>query len=119
MIYHNQKIGKLGEDLALKYLKSLDMQLIERNINLKVSEIDLILKDKNEVWHFVEVKSGTINSKLIFDNLSKSKQLKLKKAIEIYISKYSIKKFQIDFAFVRLNMEKSSGAVEIMWDQIL
>lgn len=51
------KVGSLGEDLAVKYLTKLGYKIIERNKRFsKLCEIDIIAKDKNEVV-FVEVKS--------------------------------------------------------------
>ena len=57
----NKEIGKLGEDLATKYLETLGYQIIERNFRCKVGEIDIIAKDKDEVV-FIEVKSRKILS---------------------------------------------------------
>lgn len=55
-MYINQQIGKLGEDLACKYLKENKYTIIERNFNCKLmklfmlKELDKILvssKEKN------------------------------------------------------------------------
>ena len=41
-MYINQQIGKLGEDLACKYLKENKYTIIERNFNCKQGEVDII-----------------------------------------------------------------------------
>lgn len=118
-MYHNQEIGKIGEDIALKYLESCGYRLITRNCNLKVSEIDLIMRSSSGVIHFIEVKTGMIGGKFIFDNLSAKKRHKLARAVELYIAKHRITQFQTDFAFVKLNMASRIGSVEMMWNQVL
>ena len=61
-----QKIGKKGEDLAVKFLKKKSYKIIERNFRAgKYGEIDIIAKDKDELV-FVEVKTKT-NKMLLHD----------------------------------------------------
>ncbi len=51
-----QKIGKIGEDCACKYLKKEGYQIIERNYLRKWGELDIVAQ-KGKKIHFVEVKS--------------------------------------------------------------
>jgi len=51
-----KRLGNLGENLALKYLKNKGYKFIERNFRSKFGEIDLIFQDK-ETLVFVEVKT--------------------------------------------------------------
>ena len=51
-----QKTGKLGEHIASNYLTSLGYQLLEKNWRHRKAEIDLILKDSDNLV-FVEVKT--------------------------------------------------------------
>lgn len=50
--------GNLAEDKACIYIQDLGFQIIERNFTLKGGEIDIIAI-KDEVLHFIEVKSGS------------------------------------------------------------
>lgn len=50
------KLGRQGEDAAVKFLKRLGMKIVERNLRTPVGEIDLIVKDKI-ILAFVEVKT--------------------------------------------------------------
>ncbi|PKL44845.1 MAG: YraN family protein [Candidatus Riflebacteria bacterium HGW-Riflebacteria-1] len=51
-----KQLGNNGEDLALRYLEKLGMQLVDRNYRWRGGEIDLIVRD-GAVLVFVEVRS--------------------------------------------------------------
>jgi len=50
--------GDLAEDKACAFIQKLGFQIIERNFTLRGGEIDIIAI-KDEVLHFIEVKSGS------------------------------------------------------------
>ena len=52
----NKKFGRLGENIAIKYLIGLNYEIIERNFRCKYGEIDIITRDKEEIV-FIEVKT--------------------------------------------------------------
>lgn len=52
------KVGKIGEDIAKKYLKKQGYKIIEQNYKTKFAEIDLITKKDNQLI-FVEVRTKT------------------------------------------------------------
>ncbi len=60
-----QKIGKIGEDCACKYLENAGYKIIDRNYLKKWGEIDIVAK-KGKKIHFIEVKSV---SRVISDNV--------------------------------------------------
>jgi len=51
-------LGKRGEDIACRFLKERNQQILERNYRKGHLEIDIITKDEKGI-HFVEVKSMT------------------------------------------------------------
>jgi len=53
---HNNQIGKLGEDLACRFLMKHGFKIIERNYLKKCGEIDIVA-EKDSIIHFVEIKS--------------------------------------------------------------
>ena len=51
-----QKIGQIGENIAVRHLKKLGFKILDRNYRKKWGEIDIVATRHGEV-HFVEVKS--------------------------------------------------------------
>lgn len=51
-------IGKLGEDIARKYLEDKGLKIIDQNYRTKYGEIDLVGKAQNELV-FIEVRTKT------------------------------------------------------------
>ena len=84
-MYLRHEIGRIGENLATKYLKEQGYKIIERNFMANQGEIDIIAKDKNEIV-FIEVKTRTNNlyGKPI-DSVNKPKQKHFTITVEYYI----------------------------------
>ena len=57
-MYLRHEIGKIGEELATKYIQSLGYTIVERNFAAIQGEIDIIARDKKELV-FIEVKTRT------------------------------------------------------------
>lgn len=75
--------GKYFEIKAIRYLIDEGFTIIEQNFFAKkIGEIDIICK-KDDIYHFVEVKSGE-GFEAIY-NITPSKLGKLKRSIEYYI----------------------------------
>ena len=77
--------GLLGEDVASKYLASINFSVLERNIRMQFGEIDIVARDPKGVLVFVEVK--TLNSPASLspeDNLTRAKFTKLSRACSAY-----------------------------------
>src|SRR3989338_1719846 len=51
-----QKIGEIGENIAVKFLVKHGFSIIDRNYTKKWGELDIVAK-KDEKLYFVEVKS--------------------------------------------------------------
>ena len=103
MAEHNE-IGKIGENIAVKYLQDRGFNIIERNFHVKCGEIDIIARNTNvykknskiEVQNlcFIEVKTKKVTSfNKVNDtafspekNLTKHKRRCLLKTIQYYLS---------------------------------
>lgn len=84
-MYKRHEIGKLGEDLACKYLQDKGYKILERNFEARQGEIDIIAKDKNELV-FIEVKTrSNISYGKPAEAVNEIKQNHLIKTIEYYI----------------------------------
>ena len=55
-MYERHITGKIGEDIAIKYLQSKGYKIIERNFQCKQGEIDIVALDKQEIV-IIEVKT--------------------------------------------------------------
>ncbi|KKS22640.1 MAG: hypothetical protein UU80_C0004G0030 [candidate division WWE3 bacterium GW2011_GWA1_41_8] len=55
---HNREKGKLGEEIAAKYLIGKGYRIVERNWNCRWGELDIIAS-KGDTTVFVEVKYRT------------------------------------------------------------
>ncbi len=75
--------GKYFETKAVDYLQSNGFRIIEQNYHAKkLGEIDIIAQ-KDEVYHFVEVKSGETFEAVY--NITPQKLYKLFRAIDYYL----------------------------------
>lgn len=84
-MYIRHEIGKMGEDLAVKYLEQIGYKIIERNFECRQGEIDIIAIDKNELV-FIEVKTRTnIKYGKPAEAVDKNKQKHLTKAVKYYL----------------------------------
>jgi len=88
---NTRKIGNIAEDKACQYLTQKGYKIIERNFYTKFGEIDIIAY-KDEVFHFIEVKSGKT-----FEPVFNITPVKLKRIINS--AKVYIKQNKIDSAF--------------------
>ena len=55
MSVNKRKIGSLGEDMAVEFLKSRRVKILERNYQNRFGEIDIIAREDNTLL-FIEVK---------------------------------------------------------------
>lgn len=106
----NKQIGRKGEQLALKFLKSRNYEILEQNFRVKQGEIDIIAEYGQKVV-FIEVKTRTGTTYgLPQESVTKQKLQRLKKLARIYMSKhdYQNKCFRIDIISIQL---RKSGEV--------
>ena len=106
---NNKQTGKLGEEIAKEYLKNNGFKILETNFRFsKISEIDIIAQKQN-ILHFIEVKTRTSN---ICGNpleaITKSKLNSIFSCAKFYLSKtnYNYKKVQIDALGIIINNQK-------------
>ena len=55
-MYERHEIGRIGEDIATRYLEQIGYEIIDRNFECRQGEIDIIARDE-EYLVFIEVKT--------------------------------------------------------------
>lgn len=123
MAEHNE-IGKIGENLAKEFLMKQGFSIIDRNFRIRQGELDIIA-EKDDVLHFVEVKSVKVRDCHSLenlavtpeDNLTFSKWKKLVITVESYLQNIKGREgaiYQIDLACVYIDTEKREGRVKLI-----
>ncbi len=108
MALHNE-IGKIGEEIALKFIKNQGYEVLELNWRFRKLEIDIIAKD-GDVLVVIEVKtrkSDTFGSPDVF--VDRKKQQFLIKAINEYVNQKQLEneiRFDICSVLYENNQEK-------------
>ncbi len=77
--------GNIAEDKATLFLENHGFFLIERNFYSRFGEIDIIAS-KDEVLHFIEVKSGE-DYELAIQNITPTKVSRIIKTANVYMKK--------------------------------
>lgn len=105
----NKEIGKYGENLAKNFLIEKGYKILEMNFRYsRLAEIDIIAL-KNNIIHFVEVKTRSQNLfGTPFEAINKNKLTSIYKCANYYLSasQKKYKKMQIDAIGIILNKDK-------------
>jgi len=102
-------VGKIGEEMALSYLKEKGYQLLEKNFYCRWGEIDLIFKKEDKII-FVEVKTRVGDKKgKPYEAVNFYKIKDLKRAINFYLltKNYFQYKLSLEIVSVVLNSDLS------------
>ncbi len=86
--------GNLAEDKACEFLLENGFSLVERNFYSRFGEIEIIAT-KDEVLHFVEVKSG-LDFESAIQNITPKKLSRLIKTGDVFMKKNSL---HVDFVY--------------------
>ena len=122
----SQSIGKLGEDIASKFLLGKGYVVLHRNYRKPYGEIDIIAR-KSNIVHFIEVKTvsriTSQDSSDTFrpeDNVHKNKLLRLSRVIEVYIEEFSIQNdWQFDVLTVVINPKQKTARIQLLPDIVI
>ena len=123
MAKHNE-IGKMGEEIACKWLLSRGFTIIQQNYWKKFGEIDVVARETDRI-HLIEVKSVSYGTKYDLEkavshetwrpeeNVHREKQRRLKNAIQAWLSENKFEgEWQIDILMVRLVPRERCALVE-------
>jgi putative endonuclease len=132
-----QKIGEIGENIAVKFLMKHQFSILDRNYTKKWGEIDIIA-EKQEKLYFIEVKSVSVsflkstspqpsNYKEEGDyrpeeNMHPWKIKRLSRTIQTYLISKKIPdniKWQVDLLVIYLDLKNKKARVKVVQDIIL
>ena len=114
MADHNE-LGKLGEELAVEFLRNDGYEILETNWTFQKAEIDIIAKKKNTLA-VVEVKTrSSIEFGLPQDFVKPKKIQLLVKAINEYVVSKDLD-IEVRFDIIAVHKEDKSFAIEHLKD---
>ena len=114
MAEHNE-LGKLGEELAVEFLRKDGYEILETNWTFQKAEIDIIAKKKNTLA-VVEVKTrSSIEFGLPQDFVKPKKIQLLVKAINEYVVSKNLD-IEVRFDIIAVHKEDKSFAIEHLKD---
>ncbi len=127
-----QKIGEIGENIAVKFLVKHGFSILDRNYTKKWGEIDIIA-EKDSKLYFIEVKSvsrsdlGSVSQETLDaykpeDNMHPWKLKRMSRTIQTYLLNKKIedeKEWQVDLLVVFLDIKDKKARVKVVSDIIL
>ncbi|MEX0934069.1 MAG: YraN family protein [Candidatus Paceibacterota bacterium] len=128
MAKHNE-VGRVGENIAKRFLENKGFNIVELNYRKKWGEIDIVAK-KNDILHFIEVK--TISDPVARSFITGSRDVthetfkpedavtvwkikKLHRAISSYLSEKNVSHetpWQLDIVAIKLNEKIKEARVK-------
>ena len=84
----SRAVGDIGEQQAVEYLQSQGFTMVDRNVSSRFGEIDIIAM-KDEVLHFIEVKSS-YSYEIAVQNITPAKMKKFLRTVDVYIKKHQL-----------------------------
>ena len=127
----SQKIGKIGENIACKFLMKHDFSILEKNYTKKWGEIDIIAKKAGKLY-FIEVKSVSCETlpdlseynlfnKKPEENMHYWKLKRLARTVQTYLihNRIGNTPWQFDLMLVYLNLKNKTARVKIIDNIIL
>ena len=133
-----QKVGELGENIAVKFLKKQEFLILNRNYTKKWGEIDIVAEKYGKLY-FIEVKSVSRLTLNNFtpksyndsderyehrpeDNMHPWKLKRLSRTIQTYLLSEKVSddmEWQVDLLVVFLDSKNKKARVKVVSDIIL
>ncbi len=133
-----QKVGEIGENVAVKYLLKHGFIVLDRNYTRKWGEIDIVA-EKDKKLYFIEVKSATRKLDSLDrvggpvsqskndayraeDNMHPWKLKRLSRTIQTYLLSEKVPEdteWQLDLLVVYLDMNKHQARVKVLPDIVI
>ena len=111
---NNKKTGKIGEDIAIDFLKKKGYKIIERNYKCVFGEVDIVALDSGNIV-FVEVKSR--RSEYFgdpTDAVDLNKQKKISKIALNYLKEKRLDNHDARFDVIAIKLSPNGNTVELI-----
>jgi putative endonuclease len=114
----NQQFGKIGEEIAQRYLEEQNFRSLEQNWHCRYGELDLIMQEEDELV-FVEVKTRRNNHVGYPEEMiDRGKVERLKKSAEQYIEQYDKQEMFWRFDIVAISGDTQNYQVHHIRDAL-
>ena len=126
-----QKIGEIGENIAVTFLMKHNFSILDRNYTKKWGEIDIVAEKENKI-HFIEVKSvsrdlncvsqETLDQYKPEDNMHPWKMKRMARTIQTYLLSKKVpdeKEWQVDLLVIFLDIKDKKAKIKVVSDIIL
>ena len=133
-----QKVGEIGENIAVKFLTKHNFLILNRNYTKKWGEIDIVAEKSNKLY-FIEVKSvsrpdldsvnrdlpaqtETLDNYKPEDNMHPWKLKRMSRTIQTYLLDKKIdegKEWQVDLLAIFLDVKSKKARIKVVSDIIL
>ena len=126
-----QKIGEIGENIAVRFLMKHNFSILDRNYTKKWGEIDIVAEKENKI-HFIEVKSvsrdlncvsqETLDQYKPEDNMHPWKMKRMARTIQTYLLSKKVpdeKEWQVDLLVIFLDLKDKKAKIKVVENIIL
>lgn len=108
---NTRKLGRYGEEAALRYLKKQGYRLVTCNFYCPYGELDLVMQQGRELV-FVEVKTRTSQRfGAPEDSVNRQKLRKLRQTIAVYLEQVTLRYSSIRLDVVAVDLEPRTHRV--------
>jgi putative endonuclease len=110
---NNKTLGKIGEDLAVRFLQQKGYKILHRNWRCVFGEIDIVAQEK-ESLAFVEIKTRrSIDFGPGYLSVNSKKQIKLIKLAQAFLKRYGLADRPCRIDVVSIDIDGGGGPVKI------
>lgn len=110
---NNKLLGKLGEDMAEKFLKQRGYTILHRNWRCVLGEIDIVAQEKDFLV-FVEIKTrASIDFGAGYMAIDQRKQLKLTRLAQAFLKRYGLAEEPCRIDIVSINIDKNNRVTDL------
>ena len=116
-----QQVGEIGENVVVKHFVKHSFKILDRNYRKQWGEIDIIA-EKDNIIHFIEVKTVSYETVHPEENVHFWKRKRLARAIKTYLAEKKINEeteWQVDVAAVFLDFKSRRAKIRITENVIL